>query len=654
MKELNAFETKRGFLLAAYDRILRERLVPVASITADAVAERRAALAASSFHITVCGQMNAGKSTLLNAMVLRRPVLPMAATVMTAKVTILQYAAEPAIEVDCYTRSEWDLVSANFLQTEQWRKQFDAELDAAARGGATPNDWITEGGRKERLLGHGGLRRFVGVASAGGVCSPYVKSVRVFHTNTRFRDVVVTDTPGVNDPNAVREQLTREWVQRADAVVYVSYAGQAGLTDSDVGFIDKHLLHVASSRRVIAVNKIDVVSDLQTVEAFLVRLRNHDRGAVRAVFGNPPVLVSAAGGLVQRMGEDGVKLSPELEELRDLLRPTGRLEDHRVEQLENAVGERLMDNRGRQLVESHVGFVSSIFARHEEELAMQGAKVEEHKTLLRSKNDKLAIERMAAEDSRKVLGAIFLRFHEDFDREKDDFRETLALELNAIFRDIDVNVTTAVGRLREIEHFPNEVAWALKRELDDAAVKLRGYRIKAIDRTQQMIRKHLEQMEVELAHCSVLPISRVRTLIDFSAVQHMDALRKMIDEAFGPEKVAAIAREHTNFLQRWFDTAGGLADVRSALKEPMTEMLHAMKASLLGSLEDAFHKRLDPAFQAIEQRFNEAVDARIELIGRLEREQGSREAELKRVDEDLAGIAVKAQRVQTIKQEING
>lgn len=142
------------------------------------------------FHVSVLGEIKRGKSSLVNALV-GKVVLPSAATICTAVLTILRFGEVPrgvARYVDAPERP-FEIDELHSLVT---KKNRDASKIASI-------ELILP----ERLLENG---------------------------------LVIIDTPGVNDTDEVRRRITEEFVPRSDGVIFVLNAGQP-LSDSEVRFL---------------------------------------------------------------------------------------------------------------------------------------------------------------------------------------------------------------------------------------------------------------------------------------------------------------------------------------------------------------------------------------------------------------------------------
>jgi small GTP-binding protein len=170
-------------------------------------------LEAERFHLVVLGEFNHGKSTFVNAL-LGRDVLPTGITPTTAAINHVVHAPSPTARV--------------VLSTGESRLLDPSQL----------KDWVTVAG------GHAGEVAFVEL----GYPSPLLEN-----------NVVLVDTPGVNDLNEARAEVTYGYVPRADAVVFLLDAGQA-LKDSEREFLRSRVLENARDRLIFVLGKMDLLN----------------------------------------------------------------------------------------------------------------------------------------------------------------------------------------------------------------------------------------------------------------------------------------------------------------------------------------------------------------------------------------------------------
>lgn len=209
--------------------------------------------------IGVIGQMKAGKSTFLNAFVFERDVLPAATTPMTAALTVITYGPEEKIEVEFYTREEWEEqrltaqreLTADSSEAEKSKVQAAQELvEKSARIGSHLPELL---GTKRTDT----LDKLIEYVGADGQFVSITKSVKIYYPKEYLKGVEIVDTPGFNDPIVSREERTKDFLRRADAVLLMLYAGRPfDATDREIVF--KHLSQCGIGKVVIGINKYDI------------------------------------------------------------------------------------------------------------------------------------------------------------------------------------------------------------------------------------------------------------------------------------------------------------------------------------------------------------------------------------------------------------
>ncbi|HEY0993372.1 MAG TPA: dynamin family protein [Kofleriaceae bacterium] len=175
-------------------------------------------LESERFHLVVLGEFNHGKSTFVNAL-LDSDILPTGITPTTASINHVVWAQHPTARVVLTTGE------SKFLDPHQIK------------------EWVTVAG------GHASEVAYVEL----GYPSDLVKN-----------HVVLVDTPGVNDLNEQRAEVTYGYVPRADAVVFLLDAGQA-LKDSEREFLRSRILESARDRLIFVLGKMDMLSSDERV-----------------------------------------------------------------------------------------------------------------------------------------------------------------------------------------------------------------------------------------------------------------------------------------------------------------------------------------------------------------------------------------------------
>lgn len=174
---------------------------------------------ADRFHLVVLGEFNHGKTTFVNAL-LGASVLPVGVTPTTAVIHHIEYADEPRASI---------------------------VLASGAREPIAIED----------------LRLFTATSDTH---NEPVAHLEIGHPAAALRDVVLVDTPGVNDLSLQRAEVTYGYIPRADAVLFLLDAGQI-LKESERVFLESKLIANARDKIVFVINKADILTADEREEA---------------------------------------------------------------------------------------------------------------------------------------------------------------------------------------------------------------------------------------------------------------------------------------------------------------------------------------------------------------------------------------------------
>jgi len=238
--------------------------------------------------ITMIGQVKAGKTSLVNAMVGWPDLLPADVNPWTSVVT--------SLHLNPHTAPEDDRASFRFFDLEEWGRLLDrggriGEL--ASRAGAEEElekvrAQVVEmreksrkrlGDKFELLLGQQHdytyfdsdlIERYVCLgddfeddyetSQAQGRFADITKAAEVFmHRPELPMPLCIRDTPGVNDTFMIREQITIRAIRESRICVVVLAAHQA-LSSVDLALI-RMIANVKSREVIIAVNRVDELAD---------------------------------------------------------------------------------------------------------------------------------------------------------------------------------------------------------------------------------------------------------------------------------------------------------------------------------------------------------------------------------------------------------
>ena len=266
--------------------------------------------------IGVVGQVKNGKSTLLNALIFQKPFLPVASTPMTASLSFITYGEEEGVEVEFYTKDEWEKIEETAKDKSDG--SFRSEVVESAKELIELSKNIKNLDSffgKSKKISFGEIKDYVG---EGGKYVPITKSITIRSNNQRLRDVDFIDTPGFNDPIISREMRARESLREADAVIVVLYAGRP-FDESDKELIFNRLPGVGSGKIVFVVNKKDtILEDLgvdekvekyikDNINRFCAEIERENRIMSKVIKNSKIISFSALSALIGVMSDDDIE-----------------------------------------------------------------------------------------------------------------------------------------------------------------------------------------------------------------------------------------------------------------------------------------------------------------------------------------------------------
>jgi small GTP-binding protein len=206
-------EIKRTLVGALGDTAQLAGEVGMETLSRDLKNVRVPKLEEERFALVVLGEFNHGKSTFVNALC-GAPILPAGITPTTATINHLIYADKPS--------------AVAYLTDDKTKK-----VDPKALG-----DWVTIEGKE---VGH-------------------VRYVEIGWPAEILRDkVTLVDTPGVNDINEQRAEITYSYIPRADAVLFLLDGAQV-LKQSERAFLEQRILRRSKDKLIFVLGKIDLLA----------------------------------------------------------------------------------------------------------------------------------------------------------------------------------------------------------------------------------------------------------------------------------------------------------------------------------------------------------------------------------------------------------
>jgi len=464
MQNLNEFSSLKDKIIKSYEELKTSGLIPVK--TFDAVIDERAIdgamenLRSGKFVVSVCGQIKAGKSMLLNDLIFSDETLPTADTPETAKITEISYGEKPEYIVYFYSPEEWELlknspVNENGVSGTYYDLAIKPAFEEVRRTtGKDINEAEILARQNIRGADLSDLDKFISVK---GVFTALVKSIRIKYPADILKSVTIVDTPGINDPNVFRSQITEKWINQSDAVIFLLSAAQP-FTMQDKEFFEKYLLPVPVAKILMVVSKADLAEDISQIKKFVTRslakvlgktgealVENREICLVAPMFSLFRKLKQKSdSGLItvskDRLSEidyqfnDRAKTSAQL---RDISENNGYMDIFTAELEKN-----LISVSGNAITESHVKKISSVFEYHIKNHEAENARVSSEIAAVNESEKTIVTELAAIREEKEKFSVIREGIDGEFGRIAGFFHQNAEDSVNKAFEEMNKKIET--------------------------------------------------------------------------------------------------------------------------------------------------------------------------------------------------------------------
>ena len=302
----------------------------------DLVSEGLRLLDAQTCRIAVIGQIKAGKSSFINALVQKHDLLPTDVNPWTTAVTNLNFGRPTvgtAATFQFFTGEEWErLAEAQGPLgelTERFVPGFERRLlkqhiaavkiRAERRLGAHFGELLGQTHAFETITAEV-LRRYVCAGNPAGIGDAESQTGQFSDvTKAAFLNLdggpfdfptTIIDTPGTNDPFLVRDEITRSCLDQADIYLVVLTARQP-LSPSDLALL-RILRGLHKEQIVVFINRVDELSNIRSERDAVIdyvrkRLQREFPGS------NIPVITGSASWALMALTADVEGIEPAID-----------------------------------------------------------------------------------------------------------------------------------------------------------------------------------------------------------------------------------------------------------------------------------------------------------------------------------------------------
>jgi signal recognition particle receptor subunit beta len=261
-----------------------------------------------SSRIALVGQVKAGKSSFINALIQHGELLPTHVNPWTAVATQLHFGTPKMPVSGCdftfFDRAEWEALGTSAMPEEEaeadttFAKGFDLIKKRAETRlgdkfhhllGKTHYYETIDAGTLQNYICAGPPVEEVSRNIKPGRYADITKSANIYFPLAPFAvPAILIDTPGTNDPTHIRLRITRQLIEGADIYIVVLAARQP-LAAADMELL-RLLRGLEKSRIIVFINRIDELADPVSDADAIVR---HVRGTLAAEFGGLSIPVVA-------------------------------------------------------------------------------------------------------------------------------------------------------------------------------------------------------------------------------------------------------------------------------------------------------------------------------------------------------------------------
>ena len=210
-------------------------------------------LEAQTFSIGITGVMNAGKSTMINAL-LGQEILGSSVVPETANLTLLKYNTKPQAKVYYWNTEEWSKI----VQTASKLDAMKAFVEETEEVFSENIDRYIQATSRVDTIEVSELSQYTSAKDSGKKCN-LIKYVELENDLAFLKEnVEIVDTPGLDDPVVQREEITKSYIARCDMLFHLMNVSQSA-SQKDIEFLVDALLYQNITKLLIVITRADTV-----------------------------------------------------------------------------------------------------------------------------------------------------------------------------------------------------------------------------------------------------------------------------------------------------------------------------------------------------------------------------------------------------------
>lgn len=521
---LEIFEKSKDELVKIYGELVKNKAINLNNINEETLKEKSLNLQKEEFILAVAGQIKAGKSTLLNALIFGNDILPSDDTPYTAKITEIRYGSDKKLKAIFYTKDEWQELKNEITEIDEKKVNYFKNFIEPDIINSSYIKFLNQ--TKEDDISN--LKEYV---AKGGVYTPFVKSVEIYYPAEILKSLVVVDTPGTNDPNIFRSKITLDWIKRCDAAIYATYAGRA-FDESDIKFINEYLLSLENSKRIVAINKIDVLRNFNEAKELLKNNKKNETYQ-KTVFNEASSFVFTAGlyALLDEKEKNGFLLNEDELWYKDEANPEF-WKNNGLNELKNLVSDKIIQNKGKDLLISNINFIKDAFEKKEVFLNTEINALETKISQNQKSKDEINKALDEVRNFRRKLTRMQENFAANIHENLKNKLKYLNIEVDDEFNCIDKNIRSKIDNYKNNTNLENNIIWDIKNALEGKKLTIDGLVSKAMEDIKQYTKNETEEFINEMSKFEAFDSESLRQTLRYDTFNIYRDFSDFFDASF--------------------------------------------------------------------------------------------------------------------------
>ena len=334
-------------------------------------------------------------------------------------------------------------------------------------------------------------------------------------------------------------------------------------------------------------------------------------------------------------------------------------ENNHLPELKLKIEEKLIANKGRNLLESKSSFLGNIFDRKIRMLQIKIAIIEDKLELVNYDYKELAEKRKNIKEQKDKLDEIMKNAGNDFQAvlQGQNYLRVFDNKMNGMRDTMRQQTKDEFTELTDINLIKSNITWRVRRIIDDNFNDIfdiiNNY---FIEESTNSIRVHLRKLEDDLRKIKILDFNVITRIVEYQGIDIYEEIQKIKVEAknkFTKEFANDLVRENTKVFRRIFRPGLSRQEVVEALEKHFYDFYDTTFKNLRFRLINEINNKIN---QVIGKLFNILGEALIEKETEIKNLQGNidnKEIIKKDWENKKAGIVSQVKEIEQMRDEIN-